>query len=257
MSVFRRRSGRHSRGDEPRGGREATTAAEVEADLAEEELLTDPLTGPYDAADAPDDEIQRLDLGSLHLAAVPDVEVRMQADNEGQIASVILVHADSALQIGVFAAPRSAGIWDEVRADIAASVKADGGRFTEEQGEFGTELRARVPTPEGPTTLRFIGVDGPRWFLRGLFQGRAAQDAVAAKPLVAAVRQSVVVRDKEARPVREPLPLRLPPGFAEQAAAQTESQPPAPSAQAAAPQPGSRQVDGAPRRRQDRGPRSH
>ncbi len=91
-------------------------------------------------------------------------------------------------------------------------------------------------------SLRFIGVDGPRWFLRGLFQGRAAVDAAAAGPLVAAIRQSVVVRDKEARPVREPLPLRLPPGFAEQAQAQARTGQPG-SAPA-----GQHRVDGAPRR---------
>ena len=35
-------------------------------------------------------------------------------------------HGDSALQLGVFAAPRSEGIWDEVRDEIAEAMAADG-----------------------------------------------------------------------------------------------------------------------------------
>ncbi|GIG60273.1 hypothetical protein Lfu02_46450 [Longispora fulva] len=196
----------------------------VEESTAAAEAVT-PGTGPYDAANAPaEDGIQRLDLGSLLLPALPDLELRMQANDDGTIAAVIIASPDSALQLGVFAAPRTESIWDEVRADIAESVVGDGGKTEESEGEFGTELLARVPTPEGLAELRFIGVDGPKWFLRGLFQGKAVTDESAAEPLVEALRHLVVVRDREARPVREPLPLRLPKEFAEQAAQQQAAQ---------------------------------
>ncbi|MEV6524058.1 DUF3710 domain-containing protein [Longispora sp. NPDC051575] len=199
------------------------------AESAAVEAVT-PGTGPYDAAHAPtDDGIQRLDLGSLLLPALPDLELRMQANDDGSIAAVIIASPDSALQLGVFAAPRTESIWDDVRADIAESVVGDGGKSEEVDGEFGTELIARVPTPEGEAELRFIGVDGPKWFLRGLFQGKAVTDDAAAEPLVEALRHLVVVRDREARPVREPLPLRLPKEFAEQAAQQQAAQQEAPA----------------------------
>ena len=58
--------------------------------------------------------------------------------------------------------------------------------------------------------MRFIGVDGPRWFLRGVLQGRAASDEAAAAPLREVLDQVVVVRDGQARPPREILPLRDP-----------------------------------------------
>ncbi|OWV02581.1 DUF3710 domain-containing protein [Micromonospora wenchangensis] len=175
-----------------------------------------PARGPYDVAEAPDD-VQRLDLGSLHIPAVPGVEVRVQADPQGVIQQVVLVHGDNALQLGVFAAPRSEGIWDEVRDEIRQSLIADGATAQEARGEYGVELHARVRTPDGPTDLRFVGIDGPRWMVRGVYQGAAATDPAAAGPLATCLDGLVVDRGQEAKPVREPLPLRLPREMADQA----------------------------------------
>ncbi|MFI0796516.1 DUF3710 domain-containing protein [Micromonospora rubida] len=175
-----------------------------------------PERGPYDVDAAPDG-VQRLDLGSLHIPAVADVEVRVQADPQGVIQQVVLVHGESALQLGVFAAPRSDGIWDEVREEIRQSLFNDGVAAQEVQGEYGPELRARVRTPDGLTDLRFVGVDGPRWMVRGVFQGAAATDPAAAGPLAECLDGLVVDRGQEAKPVREPLPLRLPREVTDQA----------------------------------------
>ncbi|WBC14715.1 DUF3710 domain-containing protein [Micromonospora sp. WMMA1998] len=180
-----------------------------------------PSRGPYDASEAPD--APRLDLGSLQIPAVPDVEVRVQADPQGVIQQVVLVHGQNALQLGVFAAPRSDGIWDEVREEIRQSLFNDGAAAQEVEGEYGTELRARLRTPDGMTDLRFVGIDGPRWMVRGVFQGQAATDPAAAGPLAACLDGLVVDRGQEAKPVREPLPLRLPREVAEQQAAQEQA----------------------------------
>ncbi|MFI7155006.1 DUF3710 domain-containing protein [Micromonospora chalcea] len=185
--------------------------------LDAEEAPSAPDRGPYDVSEAPD--APRLDLGSLQIPAVPDVEVRVQADPQGVIQQVVLVHGQSALQLGVFAAPRSEGIWDEVREEIRQSLVADGASVQEVDGERGPELRARVRTPDGPTDLRFVGIDGPRWMVRGVFQGLAATEAATAGPLTACLDGLVVDRGQEAKPVREPLPLRLPREVAEQQAA--------------------------------------
>jgi hypothetical protein len=168
-----------------------------------------PDRGPYDAAAAPAG-VRWLDLGSLRIPAVPEVEVRVQANSGGTIQQVVLVHRDSALQLGVFAAPRTEGIWDEVRAEIRNSLLADGATADEAEGEYGIELRARIRTQEGATDLRFVGVDGPRWMVRGVYQGPAATDPAGAGPLAACLEGLVVDRGQEAKPVREPLPLRLP-----------------------------------------------
>jgi hypothetical protein len=183
-----------------------------------------PEVGPYDRDQAPDG-VERLDLGSLQIPAVAGVEVRVQADPDGQVQQVILVYGESALQLGVFAAPRSEGIWDEVREDIRKQLSTDGVAAEEADGDYGAELRARVRTPDGVTDLRFVGVDGPRWMVRGVFQGPAAADPEAAGPLLECLRGLVVDRGAEAMPVREPLPLRLPREMAEQARAEGEGPP--------------------------------
>lgn len=175
-----------------------------------------PERGPWDQRWAPAD-VQRLDLGSLLIPAVDGVEVRVQANPEGGVEQVVLVHAGSALQLGVFAAPRSEGIWDEVRDEIAAAMRADGVSPVETDGPYGTELSATVNTPDGPADVRFVGVNGPRWLVRALYQGPVATDPDAAGVLRECLEGLVVVRDGEARPVREPLPLRLPREMAEHA----------------------------------------
>lgn len=173
--------------------------------------------GPYDVAEAPQG-VQRLDLGSLQIPAVADVEVRVQANPDGTIQQVVLVHAQSALQLGAFAAPRTEGIWDEVREEIRQSLLADSASVREVDGTYGVELLAQVQTPEGSTDLRFVGIDGPRWMVRGVYQGAAAVDSGYSGSLAQCLAQLVVVRGQEPKPVREPLPLRLPPEVAEQAA---------------------------------------
>ncbi|RKN49153.1 DUF3710 domain-containing protein [Micromonospora endolithica] len=217
--IFSRKragTGRHSRDE---------TSAEVFDPTEAEDVR--PARGPYDVSEAPDG-VQRLDLGSLQIPAVPDVEVRVQADPQGVIQQVVLVHGPNALQLGVFAAPRSEGIWDEVREEIRQSLFADGAAAQEVQGEYGPELHARVRTPDGLTDLRFVGIDGPRWMVRGVYQGEVATDPAASGPLTQCLDGLVVDRGQEAKPVREPLPLRLPREIADQAETANGTPAPAP-----------------------------
>lgn len=212
--IFSRRrggSGRHAR-DEGAGQTDAVRDDTPEA----------PQHGPYDVSAAPAD-VERLDLGSLQIPAVDGVEVRVQADNDGVVQQVVLVDGQNALQLGVFAAPRSEGIWTEVRDEIRDSLAKDGAVPTEVDGQYGVELRARVRTPDGETGLRFIGIDGPRWMVRGVFQGAVATDPDASPRLTEVLHGLVVDRGGEAKPVREPLPLRLPKEVAEQQAAQRQA----------------------------------
>jgi hypothetical protein len=225
--IFSRRgkSGRHAKGDDSRrsGPRHARRQPDDEPeDTLEFEEEGDDLIergpGPYDISEAPPG-VARLDLGSIQIPEVDGVEVRVQASQEGVIQQVVLVHGDSALQLGVFAAPRSEGIWDEVRTEMRTSFSRDGVAAEELEGEYGTELRARVRTPEGLTDLRFVGVDGPRWMVRAVYQGKAALDPAAAGPLAECFTGLVVDRGSQAMPAREALPLRLPRELAEAQAA--------------------------------------
>jgi hypothetical protein len=170
--------------------------------------------GPWDLADAP--ERERLDLGALQVAVPEGIELRLELSPEGQVMAVTLVHGDSSAQLNVFAAPRTEGIWGEVREEIAEALNSGGGRATEGEGVLGTELRALVPQ-EVPgqgvvnAPARFVGVDGPRWFLRALLTGAAATEDHAAQPLLDVLRDVVVVRGDDPMPAREPLVLNLPP----------------------------------------------
>ena len=144
------------------------------------------------------------------------MELRLEVDEAAnQVVGATAVIGDSAVQIQAFAAPRTMGIWDDIRAEIAESILAQGGTADEARGPFGTELRTRMPSagPDGRTVFapaRFAGVDGPRWFLRAVFSGRAAIEDEAAAPLLEVVRSTVVVRGDGAMAPREMLLLKLP-----------------------------------------------
>lgn len=185
---------------------EETAPAETDARVAAK--------GPWDVADAPD--APRIDLGSLRVPAVDGMQMRLERPREGgSPVTVVLALGGSTLELRAFAAPRSAGIWEELRADITAELTRAQASLKVIQGPHGTELLAQIPvrSPEGDRSsvpARFIGVDGPRWFLRGVLQGRAATDDEAATALREVFDDVVVVRDGQARPPREVLPLHVP-----------------------------------------------
>jgi hypothetical protein len=192
-------------------------------------------SGPWDAADAPDDGQVRIDLGAIRLPAVSGTDLRVELNQQQKVIGATLRFGDSLLQVSAFAAPRAGGIWDGVREDLARSASGQGGSLREVEGPFGPELAGTIVTP--PTAqpgqaspaqpvrraARFLGVDGPRWFLRGLITGPAAENPEAAAVLESAFRGIVVVRGSEPMPVREQLPLSLPPQAAAQLARQQEA----------------------------------
>ncbi|MGY2067672.1 DUF3710 domain-containing protein [Blastococcus sp. SYSU DS0619] len=193
-------------------------------------------TGPWDEADAPDDGLTRIDLGAIRLPALPGMDLRVELNQQQKVIGATLRHGSSLLQVAAFAALRAAGIWDDVRGELARTASGQGASLREVEGPFGIELAGTVvaapppqpgqpPQPAVRRPARFLGVDGPRWFLRGLLSGSAAAGAEAeAEALETAFRGIVVVRGAEPMPVREPLPLALPPQAAAQLAAQQASQ---------------------------------
>src|SRR6476659_1429959 len=152
----------------------------------------EPTTGPFDVRDMPDDDRPRVDLGALRVPVWQGVDLRLDVNEAQQVVSATLASADGQMQLGVFAAPRNEGIWDDVRDEIRQSLASQGGSTTDE--------------PDG----RFGGIDGPRWFLRAMLVGPIAVNATKAAPFEDALRAIVVVRGSEPLPVREPVPLQLP-----------------------------------------------
>jgi hypothetical protein len=218
VSVFRRR--RREVDAAERGDDDTPQSADGTVEQAEEppptaDTGTSRPDGPWDSSERPGDDAV-VDLGGLRLPGREGMELRLEVDEAtGTVNGVAVVLGGSAVLLHAYAAPRSEGIWSEIRAEIAAGVTRQGGTATDTEGPFGPELLVRLPvrTPEGRTghqVQRFAGVDGPRWFLRAVFQGPAAQDAAAAAELESVVRDVIVVRGAEAMAPRELLPLRLP-----------------------------------------------
>ena len=177
-------------------------------DLTEVDLDVEPLPGQA-----------RIDLGSLIITGSGGAELRLQvAEETRQIVSAMLIRGDSALELGAYAAPRSGGLWPELREEIIESATEAGGSAALVEGPFGVELRRLLPvtTPDGEQGYqpsRMWVVEGPRWLLRGILYGQAALEDGLEPPvadLLAAFRDVVVRRGDEARAPGDLLPLSIP-----------------------------------------------
>jgi hypothetical protein len=201
--------------DEPQESEEAGAAPVGERTAAARAAAQIRAHGPFDRSEV-EDVRDLIDLGALLVPPVDGMELRLELNEEDgeHVVGVTVLMGESAAQVQAFAAPRNEGIWDEVRAEIASGITQQGGTADELDGGFGRELLARVPTPGqgGKSTFqpaRFVGVDGPRWFLRAVFTG-ASVDQAKAGQVEALVRSLIVVRGTEAMAPRELLPLKIP-----------------------------------------------
>ena len=173
------------------------------------------VTGPFDVSEITSRD-GYVDLGALLIAPSEGLQLRLEVEEATQrVVAVTMDLNGSSLQLQAFAAPKSEGLWDEIREQIGQSVGSQGGQVEEVQGQFGTELVAKLPAgapdgSQGYRVARFVGIDGPRWFLRGVLGGAAAMDRDAAAPLEALFRRIVVIRGDSPMPPRDLLQLRLP-----------------------------------------------
>ncbi len=197
--------------DEPAASHSGPDAAPQ--DSASRDANPPARTGPWDSSD-PRPDGPYLDLGGLQVPVPSGLKVHMDTDEARRVVRVRIEVAGSELQLAPFAAPRTAGIWDEIRAEIVEQIRSDGGRADEVTGRFGLEVAAKmVVRNEGKTgkrTVRFLGADGPRWFLRGVVTGAAASDPAAAEAVEDLFAGCVVNRGDAAMPPRELLAMRLP-----------------------------------------------
>lgn len=157
-----------------------------------------------------------IDLGSIRVLPREGLNLRLEIEEQTQrIVAVGLEYADSTLQVQPFAAPRTSGLWHPTRAQIREQVRQQGGRVQERVGPLGPELLAEVPVTgtdgaSGMRLARFVGVDGPRWFLRGVIGGAATADVAAAERIEDLFRSLVVVRGGSPMPPRDQIPLTMP-----------------------------------------------
>lgn len=170
--------------------------------------------GPFDESDAPEED--RIDLGGLQVPTIDGMELRMEVDQRtSAVTGANLVIGGSSVQVQAFAAPKSRGLWDDVRTSLRDSVVKQGGTAETRPGAFGTELITRLPVKRadgrtGYRPARFIGIDGRRWFLRAILTGKALSDAEQARAIETVISRLVVVRGGEAMAPQELIPLNLP-----------------------------------------------
>ena len=176
------------------------------------------LNGPFDESEA-NAVRPYVDLGGVKIVPRDGLGLRLEVEEgTGRVVAVGLDFADSSLQVQPFAAPRSSGLWHEIREQIQQQILAQGGTTRVVQGPLGPELLAQIPAQAGPgqppvsRIARFIGVDGPRWFLRGVISGQGAVDPVAAAQIEELFRSVVVVRGSAPMPPRDLIPLHMPQG---------------------------------------------
>lgn len=169
---------------------DSTDAAHDEADVDEVDAQAerwddafDREEGPFDISevdlDADEDEVNRLDLGSLIITPFADMTMQLQVNREtSSVQSILVGDGASALEVAVFAGPAKSSMVGEIRREIIAATESQNGRVEVVEGPFGSELRRALPVtdPQGnPAThlSRTWLVAGPGWVLRGVLLGKA------------------------------------------------------------------------------------
>jgi len=157
-----------------------------------------------------------VDLGGVKIVPRADLQLRLEVEEGSKrVVAVGLDYAGSSLQVSPFAAPRGSGLWHEIRTQIVEQIHKQGGQTRVNDGPFGPEVLAQIPVTAGPqagqvSLARFIGVDGPRWFLRGRISGEGAVNPEAAAQIEDLFRSIVVVRGNTPMPPRDLIPLHMP-----------------------------------------------
>jgi len=176
------------------------------------------LVGPFDSSEISSSDAY-VSFGSILVPARSDVAMRVEYDEaSARIVAVTLEQNYSTIQVQAFAAPRSEGLWHEIREQLKLSVLQQGGDANFVVGAFGPELIAQLPVFDAQgqqvasRTDRFIGIDGPRWFIKAIVRGAAVRDVINAADLDDLFRSIVIDRGETPLPPGDLLPLTMPSG---------------------------------------------
>lgn len=174
------------------------------------------LRGPWDGANPPDDEVVRVDFGSLLVPGVEGMNINIEVDEQSQaVVGITLIIGQGGMQLQPFAAPRSGDFWSEVRGELISGINESGGSVEEATGPLGVEVRGQVPAVDEQGSavtqpIRFVGADGPRWLLRGVLLGEAAINERAAEVFEDIFVGCIVSRGDQPMAPGDMLPLTLP-----------------------------------------------
>jgi len=157
-----------------------------------------------------------IDLGCLQIPTLDDLEIQVDVDTaSNNIVSISLVLPHSVASVQVFAAAKNEDSWPSVRDAIVAGLAEQHVESMIELGRFGTEIHCVMPTQDHDRRtvvqpVRFVGMSGPRWFLRAVIGGDAAVFPEAKDNMDEVLASIIVVRGDHAMAPGEPLVFSLP-----------------------------------------------
>lgn len=149
--------------------------------------------------------------------------MQLQVDQRTKKVQAALVMAGpSAIEVALFAAPAQTSMVAEIRDEMIAATEKAGGQVSLTEGPFGTEVRRIVPMtdPKGNRVFhvsRTWFAEGPKWLLRGVVMGEAAQasgiDGVS-ELVYEFFSNTVVRRDQQPRVPGDLITMTLPTSLA-------------------------------------------
>jgi Protein of unknown function (DUF3710) len=195
---------RKSRGDEH--------AADVTDTADEDQQELDGAEGPFDIEDFDSAAVAKLgrhDLGGVLIPENDTAELAVEVNPEGVATTVWMVTPNGRYNITAYAAPKAGGLWREVVTELADSLRNDEARVSIEDGIWGREVVGLVTKGPEPVAMRFVGVDGYRWMVRGAAISTPDNADAIAVEMRNALADTVVRRGDAPQPVRAQLPLQL------------------------------------------------
>lgn len=173
------------------------------------------MNGPVNSYEILDDS-SHLKLGSVWVPIQSGLDVSAEVNQEtGELVSVSLHFLDSIVKVQVFAAAKDSDSWAETRYEIASRLEDTKVQPKIVIGNFGPEIQAVMPTYDsaGQVTIqsvRFIGVNGDRWFARIVVSGLATLDQGAMNKIDQLISELVIHRGDQAMAPGTLLPLEFP-----------------------------------------------
>ena len=124
--------------------------------------------------------VGRHDLGSVLIPENEAAELAVEVNQQGVPTMVWMVTPNGRYNITAYAAPKTGSLWREVVTEIAESLRNDSAQVSVEDGPWGREVVGLMTNGPEPVVMRFVGVDGYRWMVRGAAIGTPeSADAIA------------------------------------------------------------------------------
>jgi uncharacterized protein YggU (UPF0235/DUF167 family) len=183
-----------------------------ERTASEPVVSRDDSEGPFDIEDFDDPEsatVGRHDLGAVLIPVDESAELAVEVNPQGVPTMVWMVTPNGRYNVTAYAAPKTGKLWREVITEVAESLRNEGAQVTFEDGPWGREVVGLMTKGPEPLVMRFIGVDGYRWMIRGAAVAAPDTAEAIASDVRNSLTDTVVRRGDTPLPVRYMLPLEL------------------------------------------------